>query len=70
MSKSGINIKKANRGKFTKTAKAAGRTVLEEANAVLGNKHATKLQKERANFAKVSRTWNHKRGSHSGVAAP
>ena len=47
-----IHIKKKNRGKFTKSAKAAGRSVQEHAKAVLNDPNATALQKKRANFAR------------------
>ena len=43
-----IKIKKKNRGKFTKAAKAAGESVQEHAHNVLNNPKATKLQKKRA----------------------
>ena len=48
---SGIHIKKENRGKFTKSAKAAGHSVQEHAHAVMRNPKATPLQRKRANFA-------------------
>lgn len=47
-----IHIKKENRGKFTKSAKAAGQSVQEHAKSVLNNPNATPLQKKRANFAR------------------
>ena len=47
-----IHIKKKNRGKFTASAKAAGRSVQEHARAVLNDPNATPLQKKRANFAR------------------
>lgn len=55
-----INIKKKNRGKFTKKAKAAGNSVQEEASKVLKSKTATPLQKKRANFAKNAAKWKKK----------
>ena len=42
-----IYIKKANRGKFTASAKRAG-----HARSVLNDPNATPLQKKRANFAR------------------
>ena len=57
---SGIHIKKKNRGKFTASAKKAGRSVQEHARAVLNNPKATPLQKKRANFARNSRRWSKK----------
>lgn len=57
-----IKIKKKNRGKFTKAAKAAGESVQEHAHSVLNNPKATKLQKKRAQFAVNAKKWNHKDG--------
>ena len=57
--KSGIHIKKENRGKFTASAKAAGESVQEHANNVLKNPNATTLQKKRAIFAKNAKKWHH-----------
>jgi hypothetical protein len=61
MAKKKIVIKKKNKGKFTKSAKAAGKTVQGQATAVLNDPKATPLQKKRANFAKVAPTWNKKK---------
>lgn len=47
----GIHIKKKNRGKFTKSAKAAGQSVQQHAHSVINNPKASKLQKKRAQFA-------------------
>jgi len=55
--KSGIKIKKKNRGKFTKSAKAAGRGVQEHAHAVMKDKSATTKQRKRANFAIQAKKW-------------
>lgn len=57
-----IKIKKKNRGKFTKAAKAAGESVQEHAHSVLNNPKATKLQKKRAQFVINSKKWRHKDG--------
>lgn len=57
-----IKIKKKNRGKFTKAAKAAGESVQEHAHSVLNNPKATKLQKKRAQFAVNAKKWHHKGG--------
>ena len=54
-----IHIKKKNRGKFTKSAKAAGESVQEHAAKVLSDPNATPLQKKRANFARNSTKWKH-----------
>lgn len=56
-----IYIKKKNRGKFTASAKRAGRSVQEHAKAVLNDPNATPLQKKRANFARNAAKWNHKK---------
>ena len=55
-----IHIKKKNRGKFTASAKAAGRSVQEHARAVLNDPNATPLQKKRANFARNAAKWHRK----------
>lgn len=55
-----IHIKKENRGKFTKSAKAAGQSVQEHAKSVLNDPNATPLQKRRANFARNAAKWHHK----------
>lgn len=47
----GIHIKEKNKGKFTKSAKAAGKSVQEHAHDVMKDPNATTLQKKRANFA-------------------
>lgn len=60
-----IHIKKENRGKFTKSAKAAGRSVQEHARAVLNDPNATPLQKKRANFARNAAKW-HRKHSEGG----
>lgn len=57
-----IYIKKKNRGKFTKAAKAAGESVQEHAHSVLNNPKATKLQKKRAQFAINAKKWKHSEG--------
>lgn len=57
-----IKIKKKNRGKFTKAAKAAGESVQEHAHNVLNNPKSTKLQKKRAQFAINAKKWHHKDG--------
>ena len=59
---SGIHIKKENRGKFTKSAKAAGEGVQEHAHKVMNDPNATPLQKKRANFAIQAKKWHHKDG--------
>ena len=59
--KGGIHIKKKNRGRFTKSAKAAGQSVQEHARSVMNNPKATTLQKRRAQFAINAKKWNHKK---------
>lgn len=60
----GIHIKKENRGKFTKSAKAAGHSVQEHAHVVMNNPNATALQRKRANFAIQAAKWAKKRKKH------
>jgi hypothetical protein len=43
-----IHIKEKNKGKFTESAKRAGKSVQEHARDVVNNPKATKLQKKRA----------------------
>jgi len=59
--KSGIKIKKKNRGKFTKSAKAAGQSVQEHAHSVMNNPNSTPLQRKRANFAIQAKRWKKKK---------
>ena len=59
--KGGIYIKKKNRGKFTASAKRAGKTVQQHARDVLADPSATPLQKKRANFARNSARWSKKK---------
>ena len=47
-----IVIKKKNDGKFTASAKKAGKSVQSQATSVLNDPKATPLQKKRAQFAK------------------
>ena len=56
----GSHIKKKNKGKFTKSAKAVGESVQEHAAKVLSDPNATPLQKKRANFARNSKRWSKK----------
>lgn len=58
----GIHIKEKNKGKFTKSAKAAGESVQEHAAHVLSDPNATPLQKKRANFARNAAKWKHEDG--------
>lgn len=55
-----IYIKPKNRGKFTASAKKAGKSVQGQAQAVLKNPKATALQKKRANFARNAAKWKKK----------
>lgn len=59
---SGIHIKEKNKGKFTASAKAAGKSVQEHARDVLNDPNATPLQKKRANFARNAKAWKHQEG--------
>ena len=67
--KSGIYIKKKNRGKFTEAAKRAGKSVQEHAKDVLNDPNATPLQKKRANFARNAKRWKHQEGGVLGKYA-
>lgn len=59
--KSPIHIKAKNKGKFTRSAKAAGESVQEHAHKVMNDPNATPLQRRRANFAIQSKRWHHKK---------
>lgn len=59
IAKSGIHIKKKNRGKFTASAKRAGMGVQEYARKVLNDPNATPLQRRRANFARNAKKFKH-----------
>lgn len=58
-----IHIKKKNRGKFTASAKKAGKSVQQHAKDVLNDPDATPLQKKRANFARNAAKWKHENGA-------
>lgn len=55
--KSGIHIKKKNRGKFKAYAKGKGESVQEAAADVLADKNASPALKRRANFARNAAHW-------------
>jgi len=55
--KSSIYIKPENKGKFTASAKKAGKSVQGQAASVLADPKATPLQKKRANFARNAKKW-------------
>lgn len=57
-----IKIKKKNKGKFTESAKRAGKSVQEHARDVVNDPKATKLQKRRAQFALNSKKFKHYNG--------
>ncbi len=59
IAKSGIHIKKKNRGKFTASAKEHGMGVQEYATKVLNDPNATPLQRKRAQFAKNAKSFKH-----------
>lgn len=59
IAKSGIKIKKKNKGKFTESAKRHGMSVQEYASKVLSDPNATPLQKKRANFARNAKKFKH-----------
>jgi hypothetical protein len=57
--KSGIKINPANKGKFTASAKRAGKSVQAHAKSVMSNPKSTPLQRKRANFAIQAKRWKH-----------
>lgn len=57
-----IKIKKKNKGKFTESAKRAGKSVQEHARDVVNDPKATKLQKKRAQFALNAKKFKHQNG--------
>jgi hypothetical protein len=63
----GIHIKKKNRGKFTESAKRAGKSVQEHARDVVNDPNATTLQKRRAQFALNAKKFKHQYG---GIMLP
>ena len=52
-------IKPSKKGTFTKMAKAAGRSVQQEATAVLNDPKASPAAKKKANFARNASKWKH-----------
>jgi hypothetical protein len=55
-----IRINPAHKGRFTKKAIAAGKSVQAEAKAVLApDSDATASTKKQANFARNAAKWNH-----------
>lgn len=55
--KSKIKINPKNKGKFTASAKKAGKSVQAHASAVLNDPNASPTQKKRANFARNAAKW-------------
>ena len=53
-----IKIKKSTKGTFTAAAKKAGKSVQQEASAVLSNPKASAKMKKKAQFAKNAAKWN------------
>ncbi|MCJ7761374.1 hypothetical protein MUP59_09585 [Candidatus Bathyarchaeota archaeon] len=53
-----IKINPKNKGKFTASAKKAGKSVQAQASAVLADPKASAKQKKRANFARNAAKWN------------
>lgn len=54
-----IKIKPSKRGSFTRMANKAGKSVQQEATAVLNNPKASPAAKKKANFARNAAKWNH-----------
>lgn len=71
MKSGGIHIKEENKGKFTESARRAGKSVQEHATDVLNDPNATRLQKRRAQFAKNAKKFKHEDGGiiHAGTGA-
>jgi hypothetical protein len=69
MNSGGIHIKEENKGKFTESARRAGKSVQEHATDVLNDPNATRLQKRRAQFAKNAKKFHHEDGGiiHAGT---
>jgi hypothetical protein len=61
-----IRIKEENKGKFTKSAKKAGKSVQAHAHAVMKDDEATTKQRKRANFAIQAKKWSKKRKKRKG----
>lgn len=55
-----IRIKPENVGKFTASAKAAGRGVQAHARAVVSNPRSSEVQRKRAQFAINAKKWSKK----------
>jgi hypothetical protein len=58
MANSGINIKPENKGKFTKYCKSKGHDSVTGACIEEGLASKSAAVRKRANFAKVSKSWN------------
>lgn len=63
MTKSSIHIDPSKKGTFKAAATKAGKSVQEEASAVLNNPDASPAMKKKANFARNATKFN-----HSGVS--
>lgn len=59
-----IKIKAKNKGKFTASAKKAGKSVQKHAHDVMNNPNSTALQRKRANFAIQAKKWKHENGGY------
>ena len=57
-----IHIKPENKGKFTESAKKAGKSVQEHAHDVVNNPNSTEKQRKRAQFAINAKKWKHQQG--------
>lgn len=53
-----IKIKPSKKGSFTRMAKKAGKSVQQEATAVLNNPKASSAAKKKANFARNAAKWS------------
>ena len=57
-----IHIKPENKGKFTESAKEAGKSVQEHAHDIVNNLNSTEKQRKRAQFAINAKKWKHQQG--------
>lgn len=60
--KSGIHIDPAHKGEFRREVGAKSGKKLTEKQIDKGLNSKSPAERKRANFAKVARTWNHKKG--------
>jgi hypothetical protein len=59
MAQKPIHIKASRRGTFTAAATENGKSVQQEATAVLNDPNASKKMRRKAQFAKNAKKWHH-----------